>query len=127
MALLHYKNDIKVKRNEIKINFSPWPSAATATTSLHCIGCIIKNGGSLTTACVYVQDMADNRLPSWKEYDLLIGAMQTYVKEGLKREEVLDFPQYTWTGVSEQWTDVYVILEFITKMTLFRLKTLKTL
>ena len=35
--------------------------------------------------------MADNRFSSWKEDHLLKGAMQMYVKQGLKREEAMDF------------------------------------
>ena len=34
--------------------------------------------------------MADNRFLSWKE-DHLKGAMPMYVKQGLKREEAIDF------------------------------------
>ena len=46
--------------------------------------------------------MADNRFSSWKEDDLLKRAMQTYVQQGLKREEAIDFlrddfPQYAWS------------------------------
>ena len=45
--------------------------------------------------------MADNRFSSWKEDDLQ-GALQTYVKQGLQREESIDFlrrdfPQYAWS------------------------------
>ena len=46
--------------------------------------------------------MADSRVSSWKEDDLLKGALQKYVKQGLKREEAIDFlrrdfPQYAWS------------------------------
>ena len=46
--------------------------------------------------------MADNRFSSWKEDDLLKRAMHTYVQQGLKREEAIDFlredfPQYAWS------------------------------
>ena len=34
--------------------------------------------------------MADNRFSSWKEDQLLKGAMQMYVKQGRKREEAID-------------------------------------
>ena len=45
--------------------------------------------------------MADNRFSSWKEDDLPKGALQTYVKQRLQREEAIDFmrkdfPQYAW-------------------------------
>ena len=35
--------------------------------------------------------MADNRFSWWKEDHLLKEAMQTYVKQGLKREDAIDF------------------------------------
>ena len=46
--------------------------------------------------------MADNRFSSWKEDDLLKDALKTYVKQGLQREEAIDFlrkdfPQYAWS------------------------------
>ena len=46
--------------------------------------------------------MADNRFSSWKEDDLLKRAMQTYVQQGLKSKEAIDFlradfPQYAWS------------------------------
>ena len=74
--------------------------------------------------------MADSRVSSWKEDDLLKGALQKYVKQGLKREEAIDFYGETFLntpGVSEHSTDVYAISKFITGMTLFRLKMLKRL
>ena len=46
--------------------------------------------------------MAENRFSSWKEDDLLKDALKTYVKQGLQREEVIDFlrkdfPEYAWS------------------------------
>lgn len=46
--------------------------------------------------------MADNRLSSWKEDNLLKDALRTYIKQGLQREETIDFlrkdfPQYAWS------------------------------
>ena len=46
--------------------------------------------------------MVDNRFSSWKEDDLLKDALKTYVKQGLQREEAIDFlrkdfPQYAWS------------------------------
>ena len=46
--------------------------------------------------------MVDNRFSSWKEHDLLKDALKTYVKQGLQREEAIDFlrkdfPQYAWS------------------------------
>ena len=46
--------------------------------------------------------MADNRFSSWKEDDLLKDALKKYVKQGLQREEAIDFlrkdfPQYAWS------------------------------
>ena len=74
--------------------------------------------------------MADNRFSFWKEDDLLKRAMQTYVQQGLKREEAIDFYKKTFLNtrrVSELLTDVCAISEFITMITLFRLKMLKRL
>lgn len=46
--------------------------------------------------------MADNRTAKWKDNDDLKQAMEKYVRQGLTREEVLDFlesdfPEYTWS------------------------------
>ena len=46
--------------------------------------------------------MADNRFSLWTEDTLLKEGMQKYVKQGLKREEAIDFlrkefPQYAWS------------------------------
>ena len=51
---------------------------------------------------VYRVKMADNRFSSWKEDDLLKDALKKYVKQGLQREEAIDFlrkdfPQYAWS------------------------------
>ena len=35
----------------------------------------------------FLSKITDSRFSSWKEEDLLKGALQTYVKQGLKREE----------------------------------------
>ena len=40
---------------------------------------------------VYRVKMADNRFSSWKEDDLLKDALKKYVKQGLQREEAIDF------------------------------------
>lgn len=56
--------------------------------------------------------MADNRLSSWKEDDLLKDALRTYIKQGLQREETIDFCGKTslnMPGVYEHQTDVYAI------------------
>ncbi|RMX48520.1 hypothetical protein pdam_00008511 [Pocillopora damicornis] len=47
--------------------------------------------------------MTDRRSSSWKEVDLLKGELQKYVKQGLKREEAIDFlrknfPQFAWSN-----------------------------
>ena len=49
--------------------------------------------------------MTDRRFSSWKEDDLLNGELQKYVKQGLKREEAIDFlrkdfPRFAWSN----WT-----------------------
>ena len=46
--------------------------------------------------------MADDTFLSWKEDDLLKDALKTYVKQGLQREEAIDFlwkdfPQHAWS------------------------------
>ena len=50
----------------------------------------------------FLPKMAENRFSSWNEDDLLKGALQTYVKQGLQREEAIDFlrkdfTQYAWS------------------------------
>lgn len=47
--------------------------------------------------------MTDRRFSSWKEDYLLNGELQKYVKQGLKREEAIDFlrkdfPQFAWSN-----------------------------
>ena len=47
--------------------------------------------------------MTDRRSSSWKEVDLLKGELQKYVKQGLKREEAIDFlrkdfPKFAWSN-----------------------------
>ena len=62
--------------------------------------------------------MADNRFSSWKE-DHLKGAMPMYVKQGLKREEAIDFVRERLAlisaGVSKLSTNVCAISEFVTR------------
>ena len=73
--------------------------------------------------------MADNRFSSWKEDHLLKGAMQMYVKQGLKREEAIDFFARR-AFLNKRWSkDICAISEFVArpKKALFRLKMLKRL
>ena len=68
-------------------------SVRAASRALPCMPCV----HHLDLCCVYdsfsrgSSKMADNRFSSRKEDHLLKGAMQMYVKQGLKSEEAMDF------------------------------------
>ena len=49
--------------------------------------------------------MADNKFSSWKDDHLLEAAMQMYAKQGLKREEAIDF-------LRERFSSIPVSLEY---------------
>ena len=67
--------------------------------------------------------MADNRFSSWKEDDLLKRAMHTYVQQGLKREEAIDFFARRLSSIRMEYPNsrqtFATFSEFITMITLF--------
>ena len=75
--------------------------ARAATTSMHCVQRkedLKWREFDIRLTCLrflnkrpFLPKMAENRFSSWNENDLLKGALQTYVKQGLQREEAIDF------------------------------------
>ncbi|CAH3168235.1 unnamed protein product [Porites lobata] len=97
------------------------PEPSAATTSMHCVhhvNFVLCVRPFLSKASGRSSKMADNRFLSWKE-DHLKGAMPMYVKQGLKREEAIDFVRARLAlisaGVSKLSTNVCAISEFVTR------------